>query len=74
MSMRNVAKQYSFIEKDTVSIKYSNFSRGAGDGSPNGSNDSMNMDLKVLKTKASLQNEFGERPLNKWSKRFFLSE
>ncbi len=74
MSMRNVAKQYSFIEKDTVSIKYSNFSRGAGDGSPNGSNDSMNMDLKVLKTKASLQNEFRERPLNKWSKRFFLSE
>jgi len=37
--MKNVAKQYSFMREDTVSIEYFNCCKGAEDSSPNGSND-----------------------------------
>jgi len=67
--MRNVVKQYSFIKKDMVSIKYSNGSKGVKDGSPNGSNDLKSMGSKVSKTKAVLQRGFGEKPLSIWLKR-----
>jgi hypothetical protein len=65
--MRNVVKQYSFIKKDTVSIKYFNWSKEANSGFPNGSNDLKSMGLKASKTKAVLQKESGEKPLSIWS-------
>lgn len=64
----NDAKLYSFIKKDTVSIKYFNCSRGVGDGSLNGLNDIKSKGLKVSKIRAVSQNKSGERPLIIWLK------
>jgi hypothetical protein len=41
--MKNVAKRYNFIMKDTVLIRYFNCSKGVKDGSPNGANDLKSM-------------------------------
>jgi hypothetical protein len=71
--MKNVVKQYSFIEKDMVSIKYSNWFRGVKVGSSNGLNDLKNMGLTVSKTKAVPQRESGEKLPSIWSKRSSLS-
>jgi len=62
--MKHVVKQYSFMKKGTVSTKYSNWSKGVKDGSPNGFTDIKSMDLKVSKIEAVLRKEFGERPLS----------
>jgi len=51
MNMKNAAKQYSFIKKDTVSIRYSNWFKEVKGGSPNGSNDLKSRDLEVSKIK-----------------------
>jgi hypothetical protein len=69
--MKNAVKQYSFIKKDTVLIKYSNWFKGVKDGSPNGSNDLKKVGLKVSKTKAAPQKESGEKLLSIWLRRFF---
>jgi hypothetical protein len=72
--MKNVVKQYSFIKKDMVSIKYFNWFKGAEDGSPNGSNDLKSKGLRVSKTKAVLQRRYGERPQGILLRRYSLLE
>ncbi|MDP2844997.1 MAG: hypothetical protein Q8N79_02840, partial [Candidatus Methanoperedens sp.] len=73
MNMKDVAKQYNFIMKESASIRYSSLFKGVEFGSPNGSIDLKSMGLKVSKTKAVLQNESGEKLPSIWLKRFFPS-
>jgi hypothetical protein len=72
--MKNVTKQYNFIKKGKVSIRYSSLFKGVEFGSPNGSNDLKSRDLKVLKIRAVSQNESGEKLPSIWLKRFFPLE
>jgi hypothetical protein len=72
--MKNVAKQYSFIKKDMVSIRYSNWFKGARVGFPNGSDDLKSRDLKVSKIRVAPQRGSGEKLPSIWLKRFFLLE
>src|SRR4030065_57156 len=69
MNMINVAKQYSFIIKDTASIKSFNWSKGAEDGFINGSNDLQSRGLKDSKIRVVRRKESGERLLTVWLKR-----
>ncbi|MCX5718480.1 MAG: hypothetical protein NT055_00695 [Nitrospirae bacterium] len=72
--MKNAIKQYNFIKKGKVSIRYSSLFKGVEFGSPNGSNDLKRRDLRVLKIRAVSQNESGEKLPSIWLKRFFPLE
>jgi len=69
-NMKNAAKQYSFIKKDTVLTKYSNCFKGVKDGSPNGFIGIKNKDLKVSGIRAVPQKESGEKLLSIWLRRY----
>jgi hypothetical protein len=68
--MRYAIRQYNFIKKDTVSIRYLSWFKGVEDGSPNGSSDVKKKGLKVSKIRAVSQRESGKRPLNIWLRKF----
>src|SRR3989304_8467914 len=69
MNMKDVAKQYNFIIKESASIRYSSLFKGVEFGSLNGSIDLKSMGLKVSEIRTALPNESGEKPLSIWLKR-----
>ncbi len=67
--MRNAVRQYNFIKKALVLIRYFSWFKEVDSGSLNGLTGIKNEGLMVSKMRAVPQRISGERPLNGWSKR-----